>query len=167
MATPTTLPASFTAGAVLTAAQMNDLRGAFRVLQVVRSAYSTQTTNSTTTFADTGLSATITPQSTSSTILVMINQNGCGKLVGNAGNALNLRLLRGASDLGNFSLDSGYTATSMDNYIGGIAFAYSDAPATISATTYKTQFKNTANAAGVIVQASGSTSSLVLMEISA
>ena len=36
MATPTTLPASFTAGQVLTAAQMNDLRGAFRVLQVVQ-----------------------------------------------------------------------------------------------------------------------------------
>ena len=35
MATPTTLPATFVAGNVLTAAQMNDLRGAFRVLQIV------------------------------------------------------------------------------------------------------------------------------------
>ena len=36
MATPTNLPASFVAGAILTAAQQNDLRGAFRVLQVVQ-----------------------------------------------------------------------------------------------------------------------------------
>jgi hypothetical protein len=35
MATPTTLPASFVAGSILTAAELNDLRGAFRVLQVV------------------------------------------------------------------------------------------------------------------------------------
>jgi len=34
MATPTSLPASFTSGQVLTAAQMNNLRGGFRVLQV-------------------------------------------------------------------------------------------------------------------------------------
>jgi hypothetical protein len=31
MATPTNLPASFVSGAILTAAQQNDLRGAFRV----------------------------------------------------------------------------------------------------------------------------------------
>jgi hypothetical protein len=33
MATPTNLPATFVAGNVLTAAQQNGLRGAFRVLQ--------------------------------------------------------------------------------------------------------------------------------------
>ena len=37
MATPTTLPAAFVSGAILTADQMNNLRGAFRVLQVVTS----------------------------------------------------------------------------------------------------------------------------------
>jgi hypothetical protein len=35
MATPTTLPATFVAGNVLEAEQLNDLRGAFRVLQTV------------------------------------------------------------------------------------------------------------------------------------
>ena len=34
MATPTSLPATFVAGNVLTAAQMNDLRGAFRIVSV-------------------------------------------------------------------------------------------------------------------------------------
>jgi hypothetical protein len=167
MATPTTLPASFTAGQVLTAAQMNNLRGAFRVLQVVRGATATQTINTTSTFADTSLTATITPQSNTSTILAVVTQNGCGKFAGNAGSGVAIRLLRGASDLGTFISDAAYTGTSLDNYIGTIGFTYSDAPATTSATTYKTQFKNGVNANGVIVQATGSTSTLILMEISA
>ena len=37
MATPTTLPATFVSGNVLEALQLNDLRGAFRVLQTVSS----------------------------------------------------------------------------------------------------------------------------------
>jgi hypothetical protein len=167
MAAVTTLPAAFVANTVLTAAEMNALRGAFRVLQIVRGAYATQTINATNTFADTGLTATITPSSNTSTILVMVNQNGCGKLAGNIGSGLSLRLLRGASDLGTFTADTGYTGTSLDNFIGSVNFAYSDAPATTSATTYKTQFKNGVNANGAIVQAASSTSSLVLMEISA
>jgi hypothetical protein len=44
MATPTTLPASFVAGNILTAAQLNNLRGAFRVLQVVQATDATLTT---------------------------------------------------------------------------------------------------------------------------
>jgi hypothetical protein len=39
MAAVTPLPATFVSGDVLTAAQMNDLRGAFRVLQVVSATY--------------------------------------------------------------------------------------------------------------------------------
>jgi hypothetical protein len=44
MAAVTTLPAAFVAGNVLTAAQLNNLRGAFRVLQVVQSITTTAVT---------------------------------------------------------------------------------------------------------------------------
>ena len=71
MATPTNLPAAFTVGQVATAAQMNDLRGAFRILQVIQGTTSTRTSSSTTTYADTTLSASITPTSSSSKILVI------------------------------------------------------------------------------------------------
>ena len=72
MATPTTLPSSFTAGQVLTAAQMNNLRGAFRVL-TVNSVTKTDTFSTTSTsFVDvTGLSLTITPQSSTSKFLLV------------------------------------------------------------------------------------------------
>jgi hypothetical protein len=78
MATPTTLPATFVAGNVLTAAQMNNLRGAFRILQVV-STTKTDTFSASVASAGeaevTGLSATITPSATSSKILVIASVN--------------------------------------------------------------------------------------------
>ena len=77
MATPTTLPASFSAGAVLTAAQMNNLRGAFRVLQVVSAIKTDTFTTTSTSFVDvTGLTISITPSSTSSLVLVFGTLSG-------------------------------------------------------------------------------------------
>jgi len=165
MATPTTLPATFVSGDVLTAAQMNDLRGAFRVLQVVNATYSTATSNSTSTYADTGLTATITPSSTSSKILVFVNQAGCGKETNDV--FLRLRLLRGASEIIKFEDGAGKSTAAQDNYVGSCSTTYLDSPNTTSATTYKTQFSANANFALVRVQFESSTSTITLMEISA
>lgn len=142
------------------------------VLQVVNATYATSVVNSTSTFADTGLTATITPLYSSSKILVLIDQNGCGKENGNASSAIYLKLLRNSTDLFNVDGVSAFTFTDIRNYIGSISFSYLDSPATTSATTYKTQFRNNVNAASVILQAnlSGSfpsTSSITLMEIAA
>jgi hypothetical protein len=168
MATPTSLPATFVAGDVLTAAQMNNLRGAFRILQVVSANHATQVTNSTSTFADTGLTVSITPTSTSSKVLVIVNQAGCGKEGAAVGNALVLKVMRGATDLLQFENLGAFTNSNASNYIGSCGVTYLDSPATTSATTYKTQFKNITNAAQVSVQANNSNnSSITLMEISA
>ena len=167
MATRTTLPSSFSSGAVLTATNMNDLRGAFRILQVVNASYGVSTTNNTSTMADTGLTATITPSFTSSTILVLVSQNGCYKTSANAENRMNLRLMRGATALTTFC--NGlflYTGTAIGN--GATAsLCYLDSPASTSALTYKTQFANPNNTAGVITQESSSLSTMTLLEISA
>ena len=71
MATPTNLPAAFVAGAILTADQQNNLRGAFRVLQVIEGRSTTQVPNTTTGYIDTGLTATITPQAATNKVLVI------------------------------------------------------------------------------------------------
>jgi len=80
MATPTSLPATFVAGNVLTAAQMNALRGSFRILQVASTTktdtFSASVASAGTTSV-TGLSVSITPSSTSSTIFVMASVAGC------------------------------------------------------------------------------------------
>jgi hypothetical protein len=164
MATPTTLPATFVAGNILTAAQMNDLRGAFRVLQVVNATYSTATSAASTTFVSTGLSATITPTSTSSKILCIVQQNGVGK---DNNTYVNLRLYRGASSILEFEKTGGYTGTATSNYVGTAGTVYLDSPATVAATTYSTYFNSGANVASAVIQNNSSTSTITLMEISA
>jgi hypothetical protein len=167
MATPTTLPAAFVAGAILTADQQNNLRGAFRILQVVQGVTSTAVTNTTTTQVDTGLTATITPQSATSKILVLVSQVACEKTAGNIDNGLNLFLYRGASQIQQFAYAGGYTATALQT-ISTFSTIYLDSPATTSATTYKTRFTNFVNAISVTVQVGNlAQSTITLMEISA
>lgn len=166
MATPTTLPATFVAGNVLTAAQMNDLRGAFRVLQVVQGTTSTSVSNSTNVYADTTLTATITPTATSNKVLVFVSQNNCAKTTGNIDNSVFLQLLRASTSIQEFANFGCFTGSSLDNR-GSFSTVFLDSPATTSAVTYKTQFRNAVNAASVSVQTSGGSSTIVLMEISA
>ena len=168
MATPTALPTSFVSGQILTAADQNLLRGAFRVLQVVSGTTSVAAQSSSTTYADTGLTATITPLYNTSKILVIATQNGCGKEAGNLSSELDVGLFRGATQL-NFGT-GGSTGTSAVNYFGSITLMALDSPATTSATIYKTQFRNYVAAASVRVQTGNtllSTSTIILAEISA
>jgi len=141
------------------------LNRAGNILQVVNATYSTQTSSSSSTFADTGLTATITPTSASSKILVLVNQAGCGKNTGNTGS--NLRLLRGGTPLISFEAEGAYTGTATQNSVGSCSACYVDSPATTSATTYKTQFTSGSNIAVTVVQASGSTSTITLIEVAA
>lgn len=165
MAAVTTLPASFTSGQILTATNMNDIRGAFRVLQVIEGSTTTQTQNNTNVYADTTLTASITPSATSSKILAIVNQAGCYKQT-DAGSGVNIRLFRGATQIGEHTYIA-YTATTSINTAGTGSIFVLDSPATTSALTYKTQFANVVNANGCIVQFNGSRSSIILMEISA
>jgi hypothetical protein len=169
MATPTNLPASATAGQVLTAQYVNDLRGAFRVLQVVQGSHATGVANNTNVLADTGLTATITPQATSSKILVLVNQQGTRKNSGNAGSFVVLELQRGGTKI--FGVNGHMWTNSSLTMQGHWDCVYLDSPNTTSATTYKTQFCNGVNAAGVDVQASigagFQNSTITLIEISA
>ncbi len=166
MATPTNLPAAFTAGQVLTSTQQNDLRGAFRVLQVVQSVYSAViVSNSTTTMADTNLTATITPQSTSSKILVTVHQT-FSKTPGSVNNAVGARIVRGSTAVHTFAVAHGYTNSLLDN-IFVLSAMYLDSPNTTSATTYKTQFANFTAAASVSANTNNTPATITLMEISA
>ena len=142
MATPTTLPASFVAGNVLTAAQMNNLRGAFRVLQVVSTTKTDTFTTTSTTYTDvTGLSVNITPSATSSLVLVNVNLGFTGITTTGRNN---FRLMRGATAIGVGDLSSNRTQSSFAAFIndgGGASAGFSllDSPATTSLTTYKLQ----------------------------
>jgi len=167
MATPTNLPAAVTAGQVATAADFNNLRGAFRVLQVVAATSSTIVQNNTSTYADTLLTATITPQASSSKVLVMTSHNGVYKTLGSSQSGCNIQLLRGATVITNICTNASYNNTDSRNDIGSVSCHYLDSPSTTSATIYKTQFKNATNATGVFINNANDTSFIVLCEISA
>ena len=142
--------------------------GGGKVLQVVQGTTATETTSTSSTFADTTLTATITPTSATSKILVLIAQNGCEKTTGNADNCIGLKLVRGATDIHTFSRFGMVTNTAL-RLIANFSTNYLDSPATTSATTYKTQFNNeTGGASSIKVQSQGSqTSTIILMEIGA
>jgi hypothetical protein len=143
MATPTNLPASQTTGNVLTAAYVNDMRGAFRNLQLVQTNLSTITSTTSSTATDiTGFSVSITPQSTSNKVLVTVNLNvgfasaddtyfylyrGSTAIAGGTGGTTSAAAYR----RGNIISDTG-----MDT----ITLSFLDSPATTSATTYKMQW---------------------------
>jgi hypothetical protein len=138
--------------------------GGGKLLQVVYGSTTTNSNSSSSTYADTGLTATITPTLSTSKILVLVNQGGLRK-DNNA--AIGLQLLRGASVILAIGVSYGYTNTTTINNIGSSGIDYLDSPATTSATTYKTQYNSGDNNAQAGVQANSSTSTIVLMEIGA
>jgi hypothetical protein len=141
--------------------------GGGKVLQVVSVTTSTPVASSSTTYIDTGLTATITPSSASSKVLVLVAQNGVAKTAGNAGNGVLLNLYRGATDLGYIGAGSLFDNAAQRFDSMNLSTNYLDSPATTSATTYKTQFRNRVAAAQVGVQDGGEVSTIILMEIGA
>jgi len=156
MATPTSLPATFVAGNVLTAAQMNDLRGAFRILQVVSTTKTDTFTASlaqAATTAITGLTASITPSSATSKVLVLAQVNATAYLIYTE-SAITI-LTRGGTPIcigdaaGNRSQGtsgSGYNANAAvygTTTVLGIPILFLDSPATTSATTYGIDISHT------------------------
>lgn len=144
-----------------------------KVLQVVHASYSTETTISTTTYTDTGLTATITPTASNSKILIMTSQFvAVGR--DTQQNEASARILRGATEIIDFKkVQAYYSASSLgsaSDFDGRHALIYLDSPATTSATTYKVQGKigYTANNGFSAWQGGGgSPATITLMEIGA
>ena len=136
-----------------------------KVVQIVAATTSTDTASSSITFADTTLTATITPTSASNKVLVFVNQNGLQKTSADSQNAIDINLVRGSTNIASFAQSVGYTNSSLQLWPATASISYLDSPATTSATTYKTQFRNPNNSAQISVQKSGTVSSIVLMEV--
>ena len=166
MATPTNLPATAVSGEILTAAYVNDLRGAFRVLQVVQGSTTSPIDNSTTSFTDTGLTATITCQSTSNKVLILVQHGNNRKSADNTANSMSMWIQRNGSNLVQIASLAANTGTALD-FRFPISAVYLDSPNSVSAQTYKTQFANGVAASLVTVQQDGLRSTITLVEISA
>jgi len=134
--------------------------GVGSVIQVVNVTYSVLVSTTGTTYIDTGLSASITPTSSSNKILVIVHQSECGCSNANVGMAL--QLLRNSTSIVVIGPANAYGPA---NANASISTAYLDSPATTSSVTYKTQFKLNSASGTAVVQSDTATSTITLMEI--
>jgi hypothetical protein len=137
-----------------------------KILQVVGATDSTQKDTSSTSYADTGLSASITPSSSSNKVLIIVHHGGLLKESSN--NAGKLQLLRGTSAIHMFENDFGRDGGTGLNAVGGSGTVHLDSPNTTSETTYKTQIACSVTAASTVRSGqNNAVATMTLMEVSA
>jgi len=135
-----------------------------KVLQVVQGSTSTEVTHSTS-YADTGLSASITPSSTSNKVLILVNQHCKAQ----GPNGVSLKLLRDSTAIYTPAQSYSFYIDTTDAHIRGHqSFNYLDSPSSTSAITYKTQgIKYRSDNTAHTQSGSRWTSFITLMEVSA
>ena len=133
--------------------------GAGAVLQVVEASTTTQTSSTSTTWVNTGLSGSITPSATSSRIAVMWTS----PCLAGTDSELQLQLLRNGS-----AITSSYKMNNTaGNIWGSMTGVFLDAPSSVSAVTYLVQLRriNGNNVVFFGTADSPATPRMILMEI--
>jgi hypothetical protein len=139
------------------------LRQTGSILQVVNVQYSTGVATTSTSYVDTGLSASITPTSASNKILVIVSQT-LSPVTTSSSTFASVRLMRDASQIWQDARANGtgqfvHTTPSV---------SVLDSPATTSSVTYKTQFATGNSSFTMEAQhANLRTSTITLLEIAA
>jgi hypothetical protein len=136
-----------------------------KVLQVVSAVDTTASTTTSNVYSDSGLSASITPTSNTSKVLVMYHHllfcsgtSPVGALV---------RLLRDSTTLLEVSGSDTTLYATVTGIVGFNSVMYLDSPATTSSLTYKTQYRSIASGKSAEINHSGFSGSMILMEIQA
>ena len=132
------------------------------MLQVVTGSTDNETLTSSSTYADTTLTANITPVHTSNKVMVLANIGGCSKNTSTTW--MGLRLLRDATTI-NETKRIAQTPYSEVCGVGATSLNELDSPSTTSAITYKVQFMSSSDTASVAVQNHSSESNIMLLEI--
>ena len=139
------------------------------ILQVVSTTESTSYSTTTNDFSAraTGLSATITPSSTSSKILITINANMGFQYNTSYGKTAIYRSISGGASTNNLTGESGGFGNMGDGaYQFSNTISYLDSPSSTSAITYSLTFGHSAGTAGTIyIGANDASSTITLMEV--
>jgi hypothetical protein len=163
---PSDLVANYPALGQQLAEDVEDVIDARKVLQVVNATFATSTTTTSATFVTSGLSASITPSSATSKILIIHDGAGDHRSATNVSCATIFRGTVAGTNLGNatFGLLTLYVnATTM---ISSMSMHYLDSPATTSSVTYTIGIRAAAGAT-LIAQYNSTPSVITLMEVSA
>ena len=145
-----------------------------KVLQVVQVSYTTETAIASTSFTDTGLTASITPSSSSNKILINVALQYTAYRDSNQAVVSHAKILRGSTDIfENSEFVGSQVGTGNNGYqqiYGTVPLIYLDSPSTTSSTAYKVQAQNNTTSGNrqiKINHGSNSTSTMTLLEVSA
>ena len=145
-----------------------------KILQVVQNQFSTQTNLNSTSYVDTGLTATITPSATSSKVLILGWMKVSSSLFSDPefvyGYGFNI--VRGSTEIKSGSGLQHYQAIDVSNVNYTVFnrphnFSFLDSPNTTSSTTYKIQAKEEDINASLQINNSSETSEMILIEVAA
>ena len=140
------------------------------VIQVVQGTTSTGVDISSTSYTDIGLSASITPSSLTSKILIIVTCSSDQIRQSSYITLSKMNIVRNSTQIYEKICGYGGAAVSTTTwwYVPhNPSMTYLDSPSTTSAITYKVQGKldNTGNSSAIRMQIDGGTSSMILMEI--
>ena len=130
-----------------------------KVLQVVQGSDSTQLSTTSTSLVDVGLSASITPSSSSNKVLIIVDAQGQHPQNVGWGNAI----VRGSTVVFQTNTYSNYDSASGQTN-NRASYCYLDSPSTTSATTYKLQVY-CYNPGTVLMNEGSNPTTITLMEI--
>lgn len=148
------------AGSVTSATLASGAGG--NILQVVHGTTNSMVSHTNNTMTDIGLSASITPSSTSNKVLVFGYIGGIEFGGSNYGGG---RLLRDSTSIiADIDVGLGYTNDSTKQGTNS-SFAILDSPSSTSSLTYKIQFRQAGGSGGITTQTNNSRSAITLMEI--
>jgi len=149
--------------------------GGGKVLQVIHSRTNTKVSTSSSTPSDIGLDTSITPSSTTSKILIMLDITGYGVSPSAwHSRGLNFWLMGlgvgGSLHMGEqagYITDSTAGSSSVDSVLGSFSFSYLESPNTTSALTYQPRYSSANGGTAYCQQHSNNWSTITLMEIGA
>jgi hypothetical protein len=145
-----------------------------KALQVIQNQFSTQTNFNSTSYVDTGLTATITPSATSSKVLIFGYIPVSTSLFASPYNVYGwgFNIVRGSTEIKTGTGLQYYQAINLSsiNYtVFGRPhhFEFLDSPNTTSSTTYKIQVKENDINSGINICGSSQTAEMILIEVGA
>ena len=141
-----------------------------KILQVVNTLFNTSTDSSSTSYADTGMSRTITCSATSSKVLILVSHGGLLKESNDEGGKIQLGRTIGGSytALAMFENDYGRNDSTALNAVGGASTCYLDSPSSTAEITYKTRFANSVSSDSLVrICQNNATATITCMEIGA
>jgi hypothetical protein len=145
--------------------------GGGKVLQVVQGTLTSNQSTTSTSFADIGLSVSITPSSATSKVMIIASLPKTAMT--NAANYTDIRgqlsLLVGSTELQRIEMgEENFPTSSNKTWNSANTFSYLHSPATTSSTTYKVQSRVITSNTTLLMEASGTQIfSIVAMEIGA